>query len=275
MEVMMRFTKMHGLGNDFMIMDLRRQDIDDPVTLARNLSDRRYGVGFDQLVLVRNTVDAEVELEFFNADGSPSSACGNATRCIARTLFDSTGKRTVFIKTERGLLECHDTGSGMITVNMGQPEFDWEKIPLAENVDTLALPIEGNPVALGMGNPHCVFFVQDIESVSLHEIGPVVERHELYPERTNVEFVQVLSMHRIRMRIWERGAGITLASGSGSCAAAVAAARRRLTGKNVAVITDGGTLNIDWRDNGIWMTGPTSHVYDGVLQCETGHEPDV
>lgn len=261
----MQFTKMHGLGNDFMIIDIRTETISDPATLARRLSDRRRGVGFDQLVLVGEAGDADAELLFHNSDGSRSSSCGNATRCIARSIMDSTGRQAVRLRTGRGILECRDAGDGLTSVNMGIPLFSWQSIPIARDVDTDNLPIDGNPVALGMGNPHCVFFVSDVGSVELDQVGPVVERDALFPERTNVEYVQVLSRDRVRMRIWERGAGITLASGSGACAAAVASMRRNLTGRNVEVITDGGPIRIEWLDDGVWMTGPTAHVYDGEL----------
>jgi diaminopimelate epimerase len=179
--------------------------------------------------------------------------------------MDETAARALTLRTERGLLACEDAGGGLTRVNMGPPVLDWRAIPLAQAVDPTHLPIEGAPTAVGMGNPHCVFFVDDAEAVDLAAFGPAHETHPLYPERTNVEIVQVLSAEAIRLRIWERGTGITLASGSCSCAAAVAAALRGMTGRAVRAEVDGGTLHIDWRDDGVWMTGPTAHVFDGML----------
>ena len=151
---------------------------------------------------------------------------------------------------------------------MQAPQLDWQEIPLADNVDTLSLPIDGTPVATGMGNPHCTFFVEDVDAIDLAKFGPEIEHHPLYPERTNVQIAQITGENRIRMRVWERGTGITLASGSSSCATAVAAARRGLTGRQVQIDLDGGTLQIDWVEDGVWMTGPTAHVFDGTLTPE-------
>ncbi|WP_343080273.1 diaminopimelate epimerase [Ostreiculturibacter nitratireducens] len=259
------FMKMHGLGNDFVVIDQRSASTRVTPALARALGDRHRGVGFDQLATIETDAEADARLTFWNADGSLSATCGNATRCIARHLMDQTGKDRLTLRTERGFLKAEDAGNGLTRVNMGAPLLDWREVPLAQYVDTLHLPIEGAPVATGMGNPHCTFFVEDAEAVDLAARGPEFEHHPLFPERTNVEFVQVLSPDAIRLRIWERGTGITLASGSCSCAAAVASARRGLTGRRVAVHVDGGQLEIDWRDDGVWMTGPTAHVFDGVL----------
>jgi diaminopimelate epimerase len=262
------FMKMHGLGNDFVVIDARRGAVSMTPALARALGDRHRGVGFDQLALIEPDADVQARLTFFNADGSISSTCGNATRCIARYLMDETGQSKLALRTERGVLAAEDAGGGLTRVNMGAPLLDWSQVPLAGPMDTLHLPIEGDPVATGMGNPHCTFFVSDANAVDLAGLGPVLEHHPLFPERTNVEFVQILSRDEIRLRIWERGTGVTLASGSCSCAAAVAAARRGLTERNVAVHVDGGTLGIDWREDGVWMTGPTAHPFSGVLTPE-------
>lgn len=256
--------KMHGLGNDFVVIDHRSGGQEVTARLAQVLADRHRGVGFDQLAVLNNSDDADAEIIFFNADGSLSAACGNATRCIARHLMDESGRASLVLKTERGLLSCKDAGGGLTSVNMGAPILDWQKIPLAEDVDTLHLPIDGDPVATGMGNPHCTFFVEDAEAIDLARRGAEIEHHPLYPERTNVQFATVTGPDRLRMRVWERGAGITLASGSSSCAVAVAAHRRGMTGKSVSIDLDGGTIAIDWRDDGVWMTGPTAHVFDGV-----------
>jgi diaminopimelate epimerase len=261
------FMKMHGLGNDFVVIDARDGGAAGVTpALAQALADRHRGVGFDQLAVIgEGGDDADLRLDFRNADGSVSAACGNATRCIARWEMDRTGKRALVIRTARGLLHAVDAGAGMTAVNMGHPETDWARIPLAQAMDTLHLPIAGDPVATGMGNPHCTFFVEDTEAVDLADFGPPHEHHPLFPERTNVQVVQVLSPGRLRMRVWERGTGITLASGSSSCAVAVAAARRGVAGRHVTVVLDGGEIDVNWREDGVWMTGPASHVFDGVL----------
>lgn len=262
------FAKMHGLGNDFVVVDLRDGTAPPSPGLVRALGDRHRGIGFDQLALIENDGEADLALRFYNPDGSDSSACGNATRCIAAREMALRGVRELAVRTGRGILTAQDAGAGMTRVNMGVPILDWRGIPLAEAMETRELPIEGTPVGTGMGNPHCTFFVDDAEAVALETFGARYEHHPLFPERTNVEVVQVLSPDAIRVRVWERGTGITLASGSCSCAAAVGAARRGLTGERVSVHLDGGTLEIDWRDDGVWMTGPTAHVFDARLTPE-------
>ncbi|MBO9433831.1 diaminopimelate epimerase [Ruegeria sp. R13_0] len=261
------FMKMHGLGNDFVIVDARAQATPISAALAKGIGHRQFGVGFDQLAVIENGA-ADAHLVFYNADGSTSAACGNATRCIAHFLMEESGKTNLTLTTERGTLYAQDAGNGLTSVNMGQPQLDWQDVPLAEEMDTLELPIEGAPSATGMGNPHCTFFVEDAEAIPLAEFGARYEHHPLYPERTNVQVAQVIGPDHIRMRVWERGVGITLASGSSSCATAVAAARRGLTGRKVQIELDGGTIWIDWRDDGVWMTGPTCHVFSGTLTPE-------
>ena len=258
--------KMHGLGNDFVVIDARAQSLEMTESLARALGDRHRGVGFDQLaVILRTDSIADAYLKFYNSDGSTAGACGNATRCIARHLMDETGEETLSLETEHGILFAKDMGNQITSINMGHPDLDWQEIPLSQSSDTLELPIDGSPTATGMGNPHCTFFVDDVDTIDLEVQGPVFEHHPLYPERTNVQFAQVVGTDHIRMRVWERGVGVTLASGSSSCATAVAAARRGLTGRTVRIDLDGGTLHIDWRDDGVWMTGGTMHVFSGTL----------
>ena len=218
------FMKMHGLGNDFVVFDERESGPVVTQALVIAMADRHMGVGYDQLVAIRNHETADIELVFWNADGSIAGACGNATRCIAGWELAGTGKAVLSIRTERGLLEAVDAGHGDIEVNMGQPMIDWHKVPLAREMDTLELPIEGKPTATSMGNPHCTFFVDDVDAIDLAAFGPGIEHHALYPERTNVQIAQIVGPDHIRMRVWERGVGITLASGSSSCATAVAAA---------------------------------------------------
>jgi diaminopimelate epimerase len=260
------FMKMHGLGNDFVVVDARARVVEVTPALAQAVGDRHRGIGFDQLAVIRQGADdVDAHLEFWNSDGTQAGACGNATRCIARFLLNETGRDRLHLTTARGDLYAVDAGEGLTSVNMGAPLLEWDGVPLAEEMDTLELPIEGGPVATGMGNPHCTFFVEDAEAIPLESFGPRYEHHPLFPERTNVQVASVVGPDHIRMRVWERGVGLTLASGSSSCAVAVAAARRGLTGRDVRIDLDGGTLRVEWREDGVWMTGPTVHVCDGVL----------
>jgi diaminopimelate epimerase len=258
------FMKMHGAGNDFVVIDRREGGRAVTADLARAMGDRHRGVVFDQLAVMETDPEVEARLTFYNADGSTAGACGNATRCIARHLMDATGKPALTLRTERGLLACEDAGGGLTRVNMGTPILDWRAIPLARQVDIDHLPLDGDPAATGMGNPHCTFFVDDADAIDLESRGAATEYDPLFPERTNVQFASVTGPDRLRMRVWERGVGVTLASGSSSCAVAVAAHRRGLTGRAVTLDLDGGTIHVDWRDDGVWMTGPTTHVFNGV-----------
>jgi diaminopimelate epimerase len=259
------FMKMHGLGNDFVVIDQRGGDAVVTAQLARALGDRHRGVGFDQLAVLDDVDGADIALTFYNADGSIAGACGNATRCVAQYEMSRRGTDTMTLKTERGVLHAVQAAPGLVSVNMGAPLLDWQDVPLAEAMDTLELPIEGAPTATGMGNPHCTFFVDDAEAVDLEARGAEIEHHPLFPERTNVQFASVIGPDHLRMRVWERGVGVTLASGSSSCAVGVAAARKGLTRRKVAIDLDGGRIDIDWRDDGVWMTGPTAHVFSGHL----------
>jgi diaminopimelate epimerase len=262
------FMKMHGAGNDFVVIDRRDGGTVITPALARAIGDRHRGIGFDQLATIDPDDTAAASLTFFNADGSVSAACGNATRCIARHLMQESKATRLTLRTERGLLHAQETETGLVRINMGAPALDWADIPLAEDTDTLHLPIPGDPVATGMGNPHCTFFVPNADAIDLAARGASIERHPLFPQRTNVQFAHLIGPDHLRMRVWERGTGITLASGSSSCAVAVAAHRRGLTGKSVTLDLDGGQLQIDWQDDGVWMTGPTAHVFTGTLTAE-------
>lgn len=256
------FLKMHGLGNDFVIIDARNGS--DPMTsaMAQSIGDRHRGVGFDQLAVIHPSTDADADLIFWNADGSTAGACGNATRCIASILMDEKGKDQLTLKTERGVLPCERAGD-LIRVNMGQPLIDWADIPLARELQTTDLPLEGNPAACSMGNPHCTFFTDDISDESLTTLGPKTENDPLFPERTNVQLVKIIDRTHARVRVWERGVGVTLASGSSSCAVVVNASRRGLLDRQATLTLDGGGIHIDWRDDGVWMTGPTQKVFQG------------
>lgn len=259
------FYKMHGLGNDFVIVDSRAEERPWASSLVRALADRHTGVGFDQFAVITADTTADAAITYYNADGSIAQACGNATRCIARLLMDESGRTALRFRVGTRELAAFDAGNGLTRVNMGAPLLDWADIPLAREVDTDNLPLEGNPVATSMGNPHCTFFVPNAEAVDVAHLGAETETNSLFPERTNVQFASLLGQDRLRMRVWERGVGITRASGSSSCATAVAAARRGLTGRAVEVVLDGGTLWIDWRDDGVRMTGTTSYVFRGTL----------
>ena len=261
------FMKMHGLGNDFVVIDAREGEVVLSKKIISGIADRHFGVGFDQLAVISKG-EFDAHLTFYNADGSESLACGNATRCIARYLMDETSKENLILTTMHGQIPAVDLGNGVTSINMGKPGLEWNKVPLSENIPTLELPIEGSPTATGMGNPHCTFFVEDAEKINLEEMGPKFENHPLFPERTNVQFASIIARDQIRMRVWERGAGVTLASGSSSCATAVAANRKGLTEKKVQIELDGGILSVDWREDGVWMTGPTMQVFTGSLSKE-------
>ncbi len=276
------FTKMHGLGNDFVVIDTRRRELRLSAAQVRAIADRKTGVGCDQLIIVGTPMngrgshgasgrgEADVYMTILNADGGEVEACGNATRCIAAQLMAESGKPEAAIETVAGLLLARDVGGGQIAVDMGPVLTDWQDIPLAHACDTLHLGIaEGplvDPVAVNVGNPHAVFFVADAEAIPLEIVGPRIEHHPLFPKRINVEAAEVMSRERIRMRVWERGAGITRACGTGACATLVAAHRRGLTGRRAEVVLDGGTLIIEWGDNGrVTMTGPAAISFTGTI----------
>lgn len=259
------FMKMHGAGNDFVVIDSRGRGAVTTAALARAVGDRNRGVGFDQLAEIHDAEGADFALDFWNSDGSRAGACGNATRCVSDYMMRQLGRDAVTLITARGGLQAVRRADGLVSVNMGPPQRDWADVPLARAVDTDHLPLPGDPVAVGMGNPHCVFFVPDADAVDVTGEGRRFELDPLFPQKTNVEFASVIGPDRLRMRVWERGAGITLACGSGACATAVAAHLRGLTGRKVALELDGGVLEIDWREDGVWMAGPVAHVFDAVL----------
>ncbi|TNE38978.1 MAG: diaminopimelate epimerase [Alphaproteobacteria bacterium] len=274
------FVKMHGLGNDFVIIDARLQPFEVDAARVKAIADRRSGVGCDQLIKLEPAKgDGNCYMRIWNADGGEVEACGNASRCVARLLTDETGNPGSVIETGVGPLICTTHADGRVTVDMGKPGLEWQQIPLSEEMDTRRLAIgsifgrEGGnpqPAAVNTGNPHCVFFVDNVASVPLEKIGPTIENHTLFPERTNVEFAEITGEDEIRLRVWERGTGITKACGTGACATAVAAARKGLTSRRARVILDGGALDIEWRDTDdhILMTGDATLVYEGQLTDE-------
>ncbi|MDP6344147.1 MAG: diaminopimelate epimerase [Alphaproteobacteria bacterium] len=270
------FLKMHGLGNDFVVLDLRGTSLRVAQSLARAVADRRTGVGCDQVISVEPSDRADAFMRIHNPDGSEAEACGNGTRCVASLLFAENGTDRAVIETRAGLLRATAAADDLITVDMGPAYLDWREIPLAEEVDTLHLPLSvgpasapvlSDPCAVGMGNPHAVFFVEDVEAIDLATIGPMLESHPLFPERANIGIVQVRSHDDIRLRVWERGAGLTQACGSGACAALVACHRRDLAGRRAQVELNGGRLVVEWRadDGHVLMSGPVATSFSGLL----------
>lgn len=266
------FTKMHGLGNDFVVLDGRQGPLGVGPAEARAIADRRLGIGCDQLLVLeppRND-KADVYLRIFNADGGETEACGNGTRCVGAIVMDETANPKARIETVAGILLAEAADGGEIAVDMGPVAFAWRDIPLAGPADTLHLDFEAGPLAdpvvVSVGNPHVVFFVDDVDAVALQVLGPVIETDSMFPKRTNVEIAQVLDSEAIRLRVWERGVGITRACGSGACAAVVAASRRELSGRSGRVELDGGSLAVTWRDdNHVVLTGPVATSFSGVV----------
>jgi diaminopimelate epimerase len=267
---MVPFVKMHGLGNDFVVLDCRRSRLALDAAGARALADRHTGIGCDQVILIEppRSPKAHVLMRILNPDGSEAEACGNATRCLARLLRGELGAASLAIETAAGLLETQARADGRISIDMGPARTAWHEIPLARAMDTLAADISEGPLArpacTNIGNPHATFFVADAEAIDLASLGPRLEHHPLFPERANIGVATVLDPRHIRLHVWERGAGLTRACGSGACAALVAAHRRGLAERNAEIILDGGSLDIEWREDGhVLMTGPATLVFEG------------
>ncbi|MHB9879635.1 diaminopimelate epimerase [Pacificimonas sp. ICDLI1SI03] len=261
------FFKMHGLGNDFVIFDARSEELTLSRAQIRAISDRRTGVGCDQLFIMEPSERADVFMRIYNADGSEVEACGNGARCIARLVAE--GDAPVRIETVAGIIEGQMEGA-LAALDMGRPAFDWDRIPLAYAMDTVEMPVGWEtlqgPGAVNVGNPHVVFFVPDAAAVDLERLGPLIETDPLFPQRINVGVAQINARDDIVLRVWERGAGLTQACGTGACAAAVAAMRRRLTDRKVSVHLPGGTLRIEWRpDDHILMTGDANIAFTGEI----------
>ena len=269
------FLKMHGLGNDFVVLDARSQPAARLSEAAvRAVGDRRRGVGFDQLLTVEPSARGDAFMRIHNPDGSESGACGNGTRCVAALLMEQTGRSELVIETAAGLLKARRGADGLVTVDMGEPRLDWQQIPLARAMDTLKLDYAKGPLAapaaVNMGNPHVVFFVPDAEAIDLPALGPQIETDPLFPQRTNVNVASLRADGSLRLRVWERGAGITLACGSGACATLVAAVRRGvISGRSARIHLNGGPLTIEWAaDNHVLMTGPVATSFAGTLAPE-------
>jgi diaminopimelate epimerase len=273
----MPFLKMHGLGNDFVVLDARRAALDLTPERRRVIADRRRGVGCDQLIVLEPPTEreADVFMRIYNPDGGEAGACGNATRCVASVVMDERRTDHVTVQTVSGLLESQKTGVGgnglpVISVDMGPARLDWREIPVATACDTNHMPVGlgplQDPVGTNMGNPHATFFVDDADAIPLAELGPKLEHDRFFPERANIGVAQLVGEGRLRLRVWERGAGITLACGSGACAAVVAASRRGLVPRRADVVLEGGTLAIEWlRDNHVLMTGGIALAFRGEL----------
>jgi diaminopimelate epimerase len=272
-RAMTAFFKMHGLGNDFAIFDARAHGLALDEAIARAIADRRLGVGCDQVIVIEKPPGSgDAGMRIYNADGDEVEACGNAARCVARLLLDEKDETEVRIDTRGGPLLCRDAGGGAVTVDLGVPKLDWQSIPLAHAVDTnrFILDVGGErfeAAAVSVGNPHCVLFVEHAEQADVAGLGAHIERAPLFPARTNVEFATPLTRARLRMRVWERGVGITRACGTGACAVAVAAHRRGLTERDVEIELDGGTLAIALResDDHVLMTGPATFAFAGDI----------
>jgi diaminopimelate epimerase len=271
------FCKMNGLGNDFVVLDLREHHVVLRADQVAAIADRTHGVGCDQVIALEPSTRADVFMRIWNADGGEVGACGNAARCVAALVAEESGSPKVSIDTESAALAATVNDDGSVTVDMGAPRLDWHEIPLAKPVATTEIafgarddPALHSPAAVNMGNPHCVFFVEDIDAHDLARLGPVLEHDPLFPERANISLAQVAGPAQLRVRTWERGAGLTKACGTAACAALVAAVRRGLTKRKATVKLPGGDLVIEWRegDGHVLMTGPWELDYEGSLPPE-------
>ncbi|WP_295795911.1 diaminopimelate epimerase [uncultured Microbacterium sp.] len=283
MSTPISFTKGHGTGNDFVIVDDRDGALSHTGALERDtraaMADRRRGIGCDQLLVLGKPSNGagDVFMRVYNPDGGEVEACGNGTRCVAALVMGEGGKDTLGVETVAGILASTRNADGTVSVDMGEPRLEWDQIPLAREMDTLSVDMAyipyTDPVAVNMGNPHVVFFVDDAEAVPLEECGPVLENDPLLLQRANIEFVEKKADGSLRMRVWERGCGITLACGSGASAVGVAAYRAGLSGRVSDIVMDGGMVTIDWQDDGtdsgrVIMQGPVAYVCQGHLSDE-------
>ena len=269
------FLKMNGLGNDFVVVEARSEPFTPTAEEVRAIADREHGIGCDQVIAIEPYARADAFMRIWNADGGEVSACGNAARCVAWLLTEASEFSKVVIETRAGELFAERVGPKRVKVDMGKPRLDWKDIPLAEEMDTRGIELQVGPIddpvlhtpgCVSMGNPHVVFFVPDAEAAPVERVGSMIEHHQLFPERVNVGFCQIVSPSRIRLRVWERGAGLTKACGTGACAAVVAAHRRGLCARRVIVDLDGGELEIEWTiEDYVTMTGPIEVEHTGIL----------
>ncbi len=276
-EMSRPFLKMNGLGNDFVVVEARSEPFAPSAEEVRAIADREGGIGCDQLIAIEPASgEADVRVRFWNADGEEVGACGNGSRCVGWLVMEAAGRDEAVLEVGGRLLRTRRAGDGLVSVDMGEPGLDWTDIPLEEPMDTRGIELQVGPIdapllhtpgAVSMGNPHVVFFVDDIDTAPVREVGPMIEHHQLFPEGVNVGFAQVKARDHIRLRVWERGAGLTQACGTGACAALVACARRGFTDRAARLGLDGGGLTIEWRaaDNHVIMTGPASLDFSGTL----------
>lgn len=278
------FRKMNGLGNDFVVLDARARPLALAAEDAKRIGDRKTGVGCDQIIVMEPSQKADLFMRIFNADGSEVSACGNATRCIALLAAEESGRSEVSVETTAGLLKAKVEGADSITIDMGKPRFAWNEIPLAEpfadttgielQIGPIDAPVLHTPSVVNVGNPHAIFWVADVAAHDLGRFGPLLENHPIFPERANISLAEITSPRSLKLRTWERGAGLTRACGTAACAAAVAAARKGLTERQVRVELPGGTLFIDWSpDDHILMRGPAELEFEGTLAPDTLSRP--
>jgi diaminopimelate epimerase len=266
------FIKMHGLGNDFVIFDARKKPLKLSRESVKAIAKRRFGVGCDQVIVIEKSKKAKAFMRIYNADGGEVASCGNATRCVAWLLMEETGKKEMTLETKAGTIVAKRAGKMLISADMGKPGLEWKQIPLKYKCDTLELPINlrgsKSPSAVSMGNPHMVFVVPDVDRVSVKEAGFKLETHPLFPERANVSFAQIINKGKIKLRVWERGAGETLACGTAACAAVVALHRKKLLSDTAEVSLPGGALAIEWnqKTGHVWMTGAVALSFHGEVK---------
>ena len=270
------FLKMNGLGNDFVVVEARSAPFTPTQAEVRAIADRTAGIGCDQLIAIEPSAKADAFMRIWNADGGEVEACGNATRCVGWLLTEAGGREKATILTQAGALVAERTGERQVRIDMGAPGLDWQAIPLIEDMDTRGIELQVGPIddpvlhtpgCVNMGNPHVVFFVPDAAAAPVQQVGPMIEHHRLFPDRTNVGFAEIVGRGRIRLRVWERGVGETKACGTGACAALVAAARRGLIDRTAMIELTGGELQIEWResDGHVLMTGPIEVEFTGAL----------
>jgi diaminopimelate epimerase len=270
------FLKMNGLGNDFVVVEARSAPFAPTGDEVRRIASRTRGIGCDQLVSIEPSNDADARVRFWNADGEEVGACGNASRCVGWLVMEASGRDEAVLETKGGLLRAVRAGDHVVSVDMGEPRLRWDQIPLAEEMDTKGIELQVGPIdaphlhtpgCVSMGNPHVVFFVQNVDTAPVREAGSLIEHHPLFPEGVNVGFAEIQARDRIRLKVWERGAGLTTACGTGACAALVAAVRRGLADRKAVLELDGGELVIEWResDNHVIMTGPLEIEFTGNL----------
>ena len=272
----MKFYKMNGAGNAFVIFDARKEKLDLTPERIREIANPETGAGADQIMSMEPSLRGDVFMRIWNADGGAVEQCGNAVRCVGWLLMEASGRDSARLDTPAGLVTVERAGPKTVTVDMGAPGLDWRDIPLEEAMDTRGIELQVGPIdapllhtpgAVSMGNPHVIFFVKDAETAPVREVGSMIEYHRLFPQRTNVEFCEVKARDRLRVRVWERGVGVTRACGTGACAALVAASRRNMADRKATVEMDGGDLVIEWRrdDDHVLMTGPIEVEFAGKL----------